>query len=128
MLTLNLGMGAQATYSQYFATWIYALWLPGAIKALLMILLIFVGGGGESFNLENPIGTNIGFYLSTGSVPAWTHALLNDVDIFAVWCAILLSIGLSIICKMPRGKTYGVVFGWWALWVLCGVVRAAIAG
>jgi hypothetical protein len=128
MLTLNLGMGAQAKYWQYFATYIYGVWLPGAIKAILIVILVFAGGGGENFNLENPIGTNLGFYVSNSSLPAALRALLTDIDIFTIWSAVLLALGLSIVCRVSRGKAYGVVFGWWAVIILFGVARAAIFG
>jgi hypothetical protein len=127
MLTYNLGLGAQARYSQYFATYIYA-GLPGAIKALLTIILVFAGGGGENFNIENPIGTNLGFYLSTGTVPAWLQSFLTSFDIFTLWTCVLLAIGLAIVCKVSRGTSYAVIFGWWGLIVLLGMARAAIMG
>jgi len=127
MLTYNLGMGGQASYGQYFASYIYA-GLPAAIKAVLIVVLVFAGGGGENFNIENPIGTNIGFYLSTGTVPAWLHALLNSLDIFTIWTCVLLAIGLSIVTRVGRGASYAAIFGWWGFIVLFGMLRAAFMG
>jgi len=127
MLTYNFGLGSHAAYKQYFASYMYA-GLPGALKALLIIVLVFAGGGGDKFNLENPIGTNIGFFFPHGSVPAWLGALLTSLDIFTIWTAVLLAIGLSIVCKVSRSASYAVVFGWWGLWTLIGVVRAGFGG
>jgi hypothetical protein len=50
------------------------------------------------------------------------------VDVFSIWSAILLAMGLSIVCKISRGAAYAVVFGWWGIIVLFGVARAAMAG
>jgi hypothetical protein len=127
MLVYNFGFGAHALYKQYFATYMYAA-LPSAVKALLTIVLVFAGGGGEKFSIENPIGTNPGFYFATGSIPAWLHALLISLDVFTIWRAVLLAIGLSIVCGVSRNKSYAAVFGLWGIVILFGVASAAIFG
>jgi hypothetical protein len=78
--------------------------------------------------LENPIGSNPGFYFAPGSIPEWLHGLLSSIDIFSIWTAVLLALGLSIVCKVSRNASYAVVFGWWAVIILFGVARAAIFG
>jgi hypothetical protein len=127
MLTYNFGLGSRTPYKQYFASYMYA-GLPGALKAILIIVLLFAGGGGDKFNLENPIGTNIGFFFAHGDLPAWLHSLLTSLDIFSIWVAVLLALGLSIVCKVSRNASYAVVFGWWGLWILIGAVRAGFGG
>jgi hypothetical protein len=89
---------------------------------------VFAGGGGEKFNIENPIGTNLGFYFGIGSIPEWLHTLLTSVDIFSIWTAVLLALGLSIVCGVSRNKSYAAVFGLWGIVILFGVARAAIFG
>jgi hypothetical protein len=127
MLVYNFGLGSHALYKQYFASYMYA-GLPGVIKALLIIVLVFAGGGGEKFNIENPIGTNLGFYFGIGSIPEWLHTLLTSVDVFSIWTAVLLALGLSIVCGVSRNKSYAAVFGLWGIVILFGVARAAIFG
>lgn len=126
MLVYNFGFGAQALYKQYFASYMYA-GLPGVLKGLLIIVLVFAGGG-EKFNIENPIGTNPGFYFATGSIPAALHYLLTSIDFFSIWTAVLIALGLSIVCGVSRNKSYAAIFGLWGLVVLFGVARAAIFG
>jgi hypothetical protein len=127
MLVYNFGFGSDALYKQYFASYMYA-GLPGSIKALLIIVLVFAGGGGEKFNIENPIGTNLGFYFAPDSIPAWLHSLLTSIDIFSIWTAVILALGLSIVCGVSRNKSYAGVFGLWGIVILFGVASAAIFG
>jgi Yip1 domain len=126
LATLNFGFGARAKFGQLFALWFYAA-LPQAIKWLLAVVAIYAGADPDSFNLKNPVGTNIGYYLPTDMSKAVT-ALATSIDIFTIWTLVLLTIGCSIIGKISRGKAAGAVWGWWILLTLIGAGWAAIAG
>ena len=126
LATLNFGFGARAKFGQLFAAWYYA-GLPMAIKWLLAVVTIYAGADPDAFNIKNPVGTNIGYYLPL-DMPKWLIALATSIDIFTIWTLILLTIGCSIIGKISRGKAATAVWGWWILIVLVGAGWAAIAG
>lgn len=122
MATVNFGMGGEATYGRLLAVWFYGT-LPLALTSILAIVAIFAGLGEDQFNMQNPVGTNIGFYLSSES-PRWLKGFLDSVDIFAIWSACLLTIGVSIVGKVKRSSAAACVFGWWIVYVL--VLKVAI--
>jgi hypothetical protein len=122
--SVNFGFGGKSTYGQIFAVSFYAN-LVMNIKYLLAIIAIFAGLAPDSFLINNPVGTNIGYYLSTDA-PKWLSALCTHIDIFEIWSLVLSVIGVSIVAKVSRGKSAAVVFGWWILFVLIGVGIAAI--
>jgi len=124
--TLNFGFGGRAKFGQLFAVWYYA-GLPMAIKWLLAIITIYAGADPDSFNIKNPVGTNLGYYLPTDMSKA-VIALATSIDIFTIWTLVLLTIGCSIVGKVSRGKAATAVWGWWILIVLIGAGYAAIAG
>lgn len=126
LATLNFGFGARAGFGQLFAVWYYA-GLPMAIKWLLVVITLFAGSDPDSFNIKNPVGTNLGYYLPL-DMPKWLIALATSIDIFTIWTLILLTIACSIVGKISRGKAAAAVWGWWILIVLLGVGYAAIAG
>lgn len=126
LATLNFGFGARAKFGQLFAVWYYAS-LPMAIKWLLAIITIYAGADPDAFNLRNPVGTNIGYYLPTDMSKA-VMALATSIDIFTIWTLVLLTIGCSVVGKISRGKAAGAVWGWWILLTLIGAGYAAIAG
>lgn len=126
MASFNFGLGAQASYKQYLAVWFYA-GLPLLLKYLLAAIVIFVGGGGEAFDIRNPVGTNIGWYLPS-DVPVWVRTLFSSVDVFTIWAVILLILGCAAITRVKRSSAAIVVIGWWVLAIIGGTVAAAFQG
>lgn len=127
LATMNFGFGGRATFSQIFAVVFYA-WLPGLIKTLLAIIILFVGVEPDSFLISNPVGTNPGYYLSALDTPKWLYSLAMSIDIFSIWMYVLLAIGCATVAKVKRSSGYIAVFGWWILTLLVRVVFAAVTG
>jgi hypothetical protein len=123
MATVNFGMGGEIRFSQVLAIWFYAT-LPLSIAGILTILSLYAGMVPDQFNIQNPIGTNIGYYLSSDS-PKWLVGLLSSVDVLSIWCACLLAIGIAVVGRIKRGAAAVVVFGWWIFYVL--VFKVALA-
>ncbi len=126
MASFNFGLGADVPFSQYLAVWFYA-GLPLLFKWILACITIFAGLGADQFNIQNPVGTNIGFYLSQ-DVPKWLSTMLTSADIFTIWTVILLVIGCATVAKVKCSSAIAVVCGWWALTILAATVMAAVQG
>lgn len=123
LATINFGFGGKATFWQVFAvTWFAG--LPGLLKLLLAIIALFAGLDAESFNINNPAGTNIGYYLppDTGKV---LMRLATAVDLVTLWTMTLTAIGLAIVAGTKRSSGFIAVFGWWLLIVLGEIGWAA---
>lgn len=125
--TANFIFGGKANYKQMLAVWFYGT-LPIIFISLLTIITLFAGMQSDSFNIKNTVGTNIGYFLQGGDSPHWLSTLLSSVDVFAIWSAILLTIGVSIVAGIKRSSAAIVVFGWWALYVIFQTAFAAITG
>jgi hypothetical protein len=111
--TFNFGLGAKTKYGQVFAVIMFA-GLPKALVWVLSIVLLFSGVGLENFDAQNPVGTNLGYYLTA----PWMKALGSGLDIFGLWGLALLVLGMSIISKKTIGQAAAVVVGWWVLGML----------
>jgi Yip1 domain len=120
--SFNFGFGSRTTYNQVFALWMYAS-LPKLITGLLVIVVLLFGGDPESYNVQNPVGTNLGYYFH--DTAPWLRAFLSFFDLIGIWSLILLIIGSSIIAKVSRGKAAAVVIGWWLFGLLVSVGMAA---
>jgi hypothetical protein len=118
-VTVNFGFGGTAKYGQIYAVNMYAT-LVFNIKFLLAVAALFAGVAPDSFLISNPVGTNIGYYLSTDA-PKWLMALCIHMDIFELWSLALAVIGVAIVARVSRGKAAAAVIGWWLLIVLIGV-------
>jgi hypothetical protein len=126
MMSFNFGLGAKASYKQYLAVWFYA-GLPFLIKFLLAAIAIFAGVNTDQFDINNPVGTNVGWYL-TSDVPLWLRTLFSSADIFTIWVVILLILGCSTVARVKRSSAALLVIGWWVLIILGFTVTAAIQG
>jgi hypothetical protein len=124
-VTVNFGFGGSAKFGHIFAVNMYAS-LVMNLKFLLAVVALFAGLAPDSFLLQNPVGTNLGYYLSADA-PKWLAALAQHIDLFEVWSVILTSIGVSIVAKVSRGKAATAVVGWWLIFILVGVGFAAAA-
>jgi hypothetical protein len=122
-VTVNFGFGGTAKFGQVFAVSMYAN-LVMNIKYLLATIALFAGLAPDSFLQQNPVGTNIGYYLPPDG-PKALLALCAHIDIFEIWALILSVIGVSIVAKVSRGKAAAAVVGWWLILVLVGVGFAA---
>jgi hypothetical protein len=94
------------------------------LKSILSIIFVFAGIGTESFNMRDPIGTNLGFYMTDSA--AWIKTALAFFDIFGLWALVLAVIGLACISGKSKGQAAIVVFGWWfiLLVVVTGLTAA----
>jgi hypothetical protein len=115
LATLNFGFGGRAKFGQMMAVYFYATF-PVNLKYLLAILVIaFLSP--DQFVLQNPIGSNLGFYLSP-ETPGWWMALATQIGLFTLWGLILFSMGSAIVARLKPRQGAAAVVGWWILMVI----------
>jgi hypothetical protein len=127
LATANFGAGGRATFGQMLGVWFYGS-LPLTVYTLLVIVGVYAGVASDPFNINNAIGTNPGFYLSDSELPKPLIALLSSIDIFSIWTAALLAIGISTVAGIKRGAAWALVVGWWVVYVLLLKVTPAAFG
>jgi hypothetical protein len=125
LMTLNFGLGGHAKFGQIFALWMYAT-LPWLIQAILAIIVLFAGLDPDAFNLKNPVGTNLGYYLPSDS-SQWLIAFGTSIDVLTIWVLILVTIGCAIVARTKLAATAIAVGGWWILITVAKVAIAAIS-
>jgi hypothetical protein len=93
LLIVNAIFGAQIKFGTSLAVACYAN-LPGVLGSAMAILLICFGDP-EHFNSQNPMPTNLGFFLDPLTTAKPLIVLASAVDVFSIWYMILLGIGFS---------------------------------
>lgn len=123
----NFVLGYEVRFKQSLAMVSYA-YLAMMLFTILTIVVVLLSANPASINVTNPIGTNIGFFLSKASVGAFLFALGSHLDLFVIWTVILLSIGLSRLGgkKGRFGGALSVVVVLWLLYVLAASGLAAL--
>jgi hypothetical protein len=120
--SFNFGLGAKTTFGQMFAVCMYA-GLPRLLTGLLTILTLLFGNSADSYDVRNPVGTNLAYFMPDAG-PA-LKAALSFFDVIGLWNLVLLIIGTAIVAKVSTGKAAAVVVGWWVLGLLISVGIAA---
>ncbi len=124
--TINFIFGGQARFGQMFAVVNYA-YLPNVLKYLFAAVMLYVAPDPDRFNIQNPVGTNPGFFLEPDT-SKWISSLLSSIDLFSIWIVVLLVIGCAIVGRVRRGQAATAVVGWYVLATLIGAAWAGIRG
>jgi Yip1 domain len=118
MASFNFGLGASTTYGQMFAVWMYAS-LPRLLTGLLSIVTLLFGGSADSYDMRNPVGTNLAYFMPDANPVVKT--VLSFFDLIGLWQLALLIIGTAIVAKVSKGKAAAVVVGWWLVGLIVSV-------
>lgn len=117
----NFILGGSSTYPGMFAVAMYAA-LPSLVFYVVILATLFAGDP-ETFNIGNPAGTNIGYFLPAGT-SAGLRSLLTSIDVLSIWQAFLLGLGGAIVARIKKGTGLAMVFGVWLAFIL---IKAGIA-
>jgi len=115
--TFKLAAGSDVEFKTAYAIVMYAS-LPLALKTILGMLSVGAGADPDSFNLQNPVATNPGYFLSPSGSP-FLYSIATAVDVFMIWTLILTAIGFAG-GKVKRSTAMAIVFGWYLLFALAG--------
>jgi hypothetical protein len=111
-LTFKLALGAQTSFGQAYAIVMYG-WLPGTLGAILAAVALFAGVNPEGFDINNPVGTNVAYYLDPEATGRFLRGLASALDIFSIWTIVLIGIGFASTSKVKRSTAIIVVAVWY---------------
>jgi Yip1 domain len=108
--------GIRTNFKTAFAIATFA-HLPAALRELLAIPVTFLKDP-ASIDPENFLASNPAAMLP--DLSGWSVVPLTALDVFGIWCVVLLAIGFSAADpkKIPLGKSFGIVLSVWGSIVL----------
>ena len=115
--TFKVGFSADTTFGQAFAIGMYA-GLPGVIGAILGIISLFAGVNPDGFDINNPVATNLAYFLDPANTGKFIRGMASSLDVFIIWTIVLIGIGYSCTSKVKRSTAIIVVACWYLLWKL----------
>ena len=123
---VNVIYGGEIKFKTAFAVACYVN-LISILGVVMAVPLIFFGDL-EHFNPQNPMPSNVGFFLNPIETSKPLMAFASSMDIFSFWYLALLGIGYS---AATDGKTKplsigAIFFGLWVVYVLGKVALAMI--
>ncbi len=121
----NLFTGAGLKYGAAFGITAHA-FVPSVISSVLALVTLVLKARGD-IDPEHLLASSVGAFLPE-SAPRWLESLGASLELFWIWCLVLLAIGFSEANpkKIKSGSAIGTVFGLWLLWVLMKVGWAAL--
>lgn len=121
--TFKVGMSAETTFGQAYAIMMYA-GLPGIVGAILGIISLFAGVNPEGFDINNPVGTNLAYYLDPDTTGKFLRGMAYSLDLITIWSIILTGIGFACTSKVKRSTAIMMVVGWYLVYK---IVSSALA-
>jgi hypothetical protein len=122
--SFNFVLGARTTFGQVFAVSWYAS-LPYLITSLLGMITVLSGANIDAYDIKNPVGTNLAYYLADAS--PMVKAPLLQLDLVRLWSLGLTILGMAIVAKKTITQSAVVVLIWWVVGLAFGLVGAAFS-
>jgi hypothetical protein len=122
--TFKLAAGAETSFGQAYAIVMYAS-LPGIVGAILGIVSLFSGVDPEGFDINNPVGTNLAYYLDSATTSKFLHGMASALDLINIWTIVLMGIGFACTSKVKRSTAIGIVVAWYLVYKLTTAGLAA---
>lgn len=116
MGTFNFGLGAEISFNKAMAIVAYG-WMPKIISGILMIISLLVGVDTEGFNVQNPVATNIGYFINPVDHKFLAGALAS-VDVISFWILALMAIGFASCSKVKKSTAFVVILVWYLVFNL----------
>lgn len=100
---------------------------PAAVTSSAMIALVMLSRGTiPAEHADHLLKSSIGS-LMPESVPKAVVALLDAVDVFSIWTAVLLTLAVAVTARLKVRRAAMLVGGSWAVWIVLKVAGALIA-
>jgi Yip1-like protein len=122
--TFKIGAGAETSFGQAYAIGMYA-GLPGIIGAILGTISLFAGVDPEVFDVNNPVGTNLAYYLDPATTGKFLRGMASALDLITIWSIVLIGIGYASTSKVKRSTAIWIVAVWYLVYKLATSGMAA---
>ena len=116
LASFKFGANADLTFKVALAVVVYAS-LPELIRQLLALVSVYAGVAPDSFNVQNPVATNLGYFLDPANSP-FLYGIASALDVFRLWSLVLTAIGFACAAKVKSSTSFAIVFGWFVVLTL----------
>jgi len=123
--TFKIAAGAETSFKAAYAIVIYGA-LPGIIGGLLGTISLFAGVNPEGFDINNPVGTNVGYYLDPEATGKFVHGMASALDVLSIWSIVLVGIGFASTSKVKRSTAITIVAVWFLVYKLASSALGAM--
>jgi hypothetical protein len=123
--TFKIVAAGETSFKAAYAIVMYSA-LPGVIGGVLGIISLLAGVNPEAFDINNPVGTNLAYYMDPETTGKFLRGMASALDVFSIWSIILLGIGFACTGKVKRSTAIVVVAVWFLVFKLATSGLAAL--
>jgi len=123
--TFKVVAAVDTTFGQAYAITLYA-GLPGIVGAILGIISLVAGRNPERFDISNPVGTNLAYYLDPETTGKFVRGMASSLDVLTIWTIILIGIGYASTSKVKRSTAITIVAVWYLVFKLATSTLQAV--
>jgi hypothetical protein len=116
-VTIKVGAGGDTSFKAAYAIVNYAS-LPGIIGAILGIISMYSGVNPEGFDINNPVGTNLAYYLDPDTTGKFLRGMASSLDVLIIWSIVLMGLGFACTSKVKRSTAIIIVAVWYLVYKL----------
>jgi len=124
-VTIKVGAGGDTPFKTAYAIMMYAS-LPGIIGGILGIISLYAGVNPEGFDINNPVATNLAYYLDPETTGKFVRGMASSLDVFSIWTIVLIGIGFASTSKVKRSTAIIIVAVWYLVYKLATSALASL--
>ncbi len=124
-VTVKVGAGGDTPFKTAYAIVMYAS-LPGIIGGILGIISLYLGVNPEGFDISNPVGTNLAYYLDPDTTSKFLRGMASSLDVLTIWTIVLIGIGFASTSKVKRSTATIIVAVWYLVYKLATSALASL--
>jgi hypothetical protein len=124
-VTIKVGAGGDTSFKTAYAIMMYAS-LPGIIGGILGIISMYAGINPEGFDINNPVGTNLAYYLDPETTGKFARGMASSLDFLTIWTIVLIGIGFASTSKVKRSTAIVTVAAWYLVYKLAASALASL--
>ena len=113
-LVCSLLLGGQANFVRTFSVAAFS-WMVSVPESIVKVPLALASKTPE---VQTGLGLLMARDSSAGYAYRFVQSLLAHVDVFSVWKVVLLALGVAVMFKFTRKKSYYVAGGIWVVYIL----------
>lgn len=81
-------------------------------------IVLFAGVTPDGFDINNPVGTNLAYYLDPETTGKFVRGMASSLDLISIWSIVLVGIGFACTSKVKRSTAIIVVVVWYLVYKL----------
>jgi hypothetical protein len=121
--------GGTSSYKKVLSVIAHILFATTLVTTIFAVGPLLISGDFDRFDIQNPIASNVGFFLNPAELHKFVYSLASSIDLLSFWMIFLLATGLTAVSENFKKRTaYTCLIVLWVIWILGKASLAIIFG